>query len=319
MNNMHLQQQLEMSRNTHDLKGIDSLRQAAQSGDQSALKEAAQQFEAIFVQMMLKSMRKAQDALADENSPFNTQQVKFYRDMHDQQLAVDLASGGKMGLADLIIQQFSPGENGFMPASSLRNDGTLEGINKQRVDRRLQAEDAVLPSTDKPQKLSAFSSPEAFIASLTEIAEEAASRLGIEPRALVAQAAVETGWGQFMIHDKHGKNSHNLFGIKADNRWGGDKTAIDSIEFKDGVAQTEKSAFRSYDSFSDSMHDYVDFVSGQARYRGAVESAADAGKYFDALQKAGYATDPEYAEKIMRVYHSPSLSHLSTGGQGDGQ
>ena len=91
------QNPLELSRNANDIKGLDELRRAAQSGDSKALDEAAKQFEAIFVQMMLKSMRKAQDVMADKDSPFNSEQVKFYRDMHDTQIASDLASNGSIG------------------------------------------------------------------------------------------------------------------------------------------------------------------------------------------------------------------------------
>ena len=98
MDVLNTKSQLESARNVHDLSSLNRLREAAYSKDDKALKEAAQQFEAIFVQMMLKSMRKAQDAMADKDSPFNTEEVKFYRDMHDKQLAQDLSSGGGVGL-----------------------------------------------------------------------------------------------------------------------------------------------------------------------------------------------------------------------------
>ena len=99
--------QLEMARNVHDMSSINTLRSAAKGNDPEALNEAAHQFEAIFVQMLLKSMRKAQDAIADKDSPFNSEQVKFYRDMHDQQLATDMSTNGSIGLADVIVQQMS--------------------------------------------------------------------------------------------------------------------------------------------------------------------------------------------------------------------
>ena len=305
IDSQHLKSQMEMSRNVHDLTGIDGLRQAAQSGDKSALREAAQQFEAIFVQMMLKSMRKAQDAMEDKSSPFNSQNVKFYRDMHDQQLAVDIASNGSLGMAELIVQQFTPGENGFMPASVIRNDANLAQIFSQHSNSHAGVNVA---STDaealRPTKAAAFSSPEEFVRTLLPEAQAVAEQIGIAPQALVAQAAVETGWGQFMIHDHQGRNSHNLFGIKADNRWQGEKTAIDTLEFSQGVARKEKANFRSYDSFADSLKDYISFVKDNPRYEQAVSQADQPEQYFSALQKAGYATDPKYADKIMSVLNS---------------
>ena len=315
MNSMNnIQSQLEMSRNFHDVKGIDNLRRAAQSGDQNALKEAAKQFEAIFVQMMLKSMRKATDALADENNPFNSQQVKFYRDMHDQQLAVDMSTNGNMGLADLIVQQFSPGQNGFMPGSAVRNDGNLQQINAAGAsgkNTRTGQDEAVKP----PSKQAAFQSPADFIQKLLPFAEKVAQELGINPKALVAQAAVETGWGKYMIHSGAGQNSHNLFGIKAGKDWQGEKHSIDTLEYKSGIAKPQKAAFRAYESFADSLQDYVSFVKNNPRYRGAIEQAENPQAYFAELQRAGYATDPKYADKIMSVMQSPTLNQGAVDGE----
>jgi flagellar protein FlgJ len=301
--NNQLKSQLEMTRNFHDVKGLDSLRQAALSGDKEALQEAANQFEAIFVQMMLKSMRKAQDAMADKDSPFNSEQVKFYRGMHDQQLAVDLSSTGSIGLADIIVKQLSPNEGGYLPASVIRNDANLADI------RRLQS----LPASNehvskvneitqqKESKQSAFSSPQEFISQLLPKAKEFAQELGISAQALLAQAAVETGWGKYMIHDQQGQNSHNLFGIKADRQWQGNKATVDTLEYQQGVTQKQKAAFRSYDSFSDSMADYVSFVKDNPRYQKALDNVTEPKDYFNALQEAGYATDPNYAKKVMSV------------------
>ncbi|MFA3790643.1 flagellar assembly peptidoglycan hydrolase FlgJ [Aliiglaciecola sp. SL4] len=334
MNN-HIDQQLEMSRNVHDFKGIDTLRQAAQSGDKQALDEAAKQFEAIFVQMMLKSMRKAQDALADKDSPFNSQQVKFYRDMHDQQLAVDLSSRGGVGIAELIVQQLSPGENGFMPASAVRDNANLFNLVRQSAKEYapVNSDQSALQSNqitsqqsssmqkelmqDAPKqnatKQSAFASPSEFMQTLLPHAEKIAEKIGIDPKALLAQAAVETGWGQYMIHTGNGQNTHNLFGIKADNRWQGETTAINTVEFDQGVAKQQKAQFRTYDSFADGLKDYVSFVSDNPRYQQALENVNDPKAYFSALQTAGYATDPQYANKILSVLNSDTFkSALST-------
>jgi len=314
-NNNSISQQLDMSRNVHDFKGIDKLRQAAQSGDQGALQEAAKQFEAIFMQMMLKSMRKAQEALADKDSPFNSQQVQFYRDMHDQQLAVDLSARGGVGIAELIIQQLSPGENGFMPATAIRDNANLQNMTRQAsIDYSTSAKSAEgskLPieqqNVQPASKRSAFASPSEFVATLLPQAQQFAEKLGLEVEALLAQAAVETGWGRYMIHDGKGENSHNLFGIKADKHWQGDSTAINTVEFDDGVAKQQKAAFRQYDSFTDALQDYVSFVTNNPRYQQAVQNATDPKAYFAALQDAGYATDPSYANKIMSVLNSDTF------------
>jgi flagellar protein FlgJ len=314
----NMKSQMEMSRSVHDLGGLDNLRAAAKSGDEGALEEAAKQFEAIFVQMLLKSMRKAQEALADKDSPFNSEQVKFYRDMHDQQLATDLSTQGSIGLADVIVQQMSINK-GVMPASAVRSDGDLSILNRNAVLMRQAAESAVLgPASNSGQginnnpatKQAAFASPQAFVSSLYPQAQAAAERLGIEAKALIAQAAVETGWGKYMIHQGDGNNAHNLFGIKADKRWEGEKAVVDTIEFTNDLPQKQQAAFRSYNSFEESLHDYVDFVKSNPRYQEALEKTDSVKDYFKALQQAGYATDPQYADKIMSVYNSSTMSDL---------
>ena len=304
--------QLDMARNVHDMGSINKMREAIASGDEDVLQEAAQQFEAIFVQMMLKSMRKAQDALADEDSPFNSQQVKFYRDMHDQQLATDLTSGGGLGLADVIVKQLGQTEDSYVPASVIRSDGNLSSLNRSRVETVGHAQDVALTSrsirSQSAQKDAMFESPEHFVESLMPVAEKVAEKFGIDPKAMISQAAVETGWGKFVIHTADGKSSHNLFGIKANNGWQGEQAVVDTLEFNNGIPQKQKAAFRSYSSIEDAMEDYGRFITSQPRYSQAVENASDASKYTQSLQDAGYATDPEYANKIMAVYHSERLN-----------
>ena len=306
---------LELSRNANDIKGLDELRRAAQSGDSKALDEAAKQFEAIFVQMMLKSMRKAQDVMADKDSPFNSEQVKFYRDMHDTQIASDLASNGSIGLADIIVRQLGKTGDGYMPAGALRNDGNLSSINRNTISSTQKAQNEILGEqsikTFQSFKTAAFENAQSFIEQLYPAAQKAAEQLGIDPKALLAQAAIETGWGQHMIHNTSGENSHNLFGIKADRRWQGDRAMVDTIEFEKGVAATKKAPFRVYDSFADSMQDYVVFVKQNPRYDEAVNQSQSTLNYFSELQKAGYATDPEYANKVINVFEGEQLKRYS--------
>lgn len=309
------QNSLELSRNANDIKGLDNLRRAAQSGDSKALDEAAKQFEAIFVQMMLKSMRKAQDVMADKDSPFNSEQVKFYRDMHDTQIASDLASNGSIGLAEIIVQQLGNTDNGYMPAGALRNDGNLSSINRNTITSTQNAQNEVLgeasPKTFQSFKTAAFEDAQSFIEQLYPAAQQAAEQLGIDPKALLAQAAIETGWGKHMIHNTSGQNSHNLFGIKADRRWQGDRAMVDTIEFEQGVAATKKAPFRMYDSFGESLQDYVSFVQQNSRYQEAVKQTQSPQEYFSELQKAGYATDPDYADKVISVFEGEQFKRYS--------
>ena len=306
---------LELSRNANDIKGLDELRRAAQSGDGKALDEAAKQFEAIFVQMMLKSMRKAQDVMADKDSPFNSEQVKFYRDMHDTQIASDLASNGSIGLAEIIVRQLGKVGDDYMPAGALRNDGNLSSINRNAIASTQKAQEDVLGKqpikTFQSFKTAAFDDAQSFIEQLYPAAQQAAEQLGIDPKALLAQAAIETGWGKHMIHNTAGQNSHNLFGIKADRRWQGDRAMVDTIEFEQGIAATKKAPFRMYDSFAESMQDYVGFVKQNPRYEDAVKQSSSTEQYFSELQKAGYATDPDYASKVISVFEGEQFKRFS--------
>lgn len=315
MESLSTKNQLDMARNVHDMGSINKMREAIASGDESVLEEAAHQFEAIFVQMMLKSMRKAQDALADENSPFNSQQVKFYRDMHDQQLATDLTAKGGLGLADIIVKQLGQTENSYTPASVIRSDGNLSSLNRSRVENVTDIQNKMLSSqsmgSQSAHKDSMFESPEQFIDTLFPIAEKVAAKYGMDPKAIVSQAAVETGWGKFVIHSSDGNSSHNLFGIKANKGWEGKQAIVDTLEFNNDIPQKQKAAFRVYESLEDAMDDYGKFITSQPRYARAVAHAADANRYTQALQEAGYATDPAYAKKIMSVYHSDRLNALT--------
>lgn len=314
MDMLNTKSQLEMSRNVHDLGSINKMREAIASGDDKVLEEAAQQFEAIFVQMMLKSMRKAQDAIADENSPFNSEHMKFYRDMHDQQLASDLSSGSGLGLADLIVKQLGNMDENYRPASVVRSDGNIASLNDKHRQQRAEAESAVLDSHTHQAmpayKAAMFESPEDFVAALKPHAEKVAEKLGIDARAIISQAAVETGWGQYVIHNGQGTSSNNLFGIKAGSNWQGSATAVDTLEFENGVAQRQKASFRAYDSLADAVNDYGDFIARQPRYQQALQQGHDPRQYAESLQRAGYATDPGYADKIMTVYHSDRLDAM---------
>jgi flagellar protein FlgJ len=144
-------------------------------------------------------------------------------------------------------------------------------------------------------------SPQAFVQALWPHAQKAAAALGTQPEVLIAQSALETGWGRAVMQHGDGRPSYNLFGIKADSRWAGERVYSQTMEFRDGVMQRERAAFRSYDSLAEGFKDYVAFLQENPRYRQALEAAQDGPAYVRELQAAGYATDPEYAQKINAI------------------
>ena len=145
-----------------------------------------------------------------------------------------------------------------------------------------------------------FASPEEFVATMMPMAEQAAKKLGVDPRYLVAQAALETGWGKSIIRGSESGSSHNLFGIKA-HGWDGASAKVTTSEFVQGVKVKEKAEFRSYDSFEQSFNDYVSFLESNGRYKQALQSTANPERFVSELQQAGYATDPNYAKKISQI------------------
>ncbi|EWH09953.1 flagellar rod assembly protein/muramidase FlgJ [Catenovulum agarivorans DS-2] len=303
---------LDQAQFVQDFAGLNGLREAAQSNpnDQKALRKAAEHFESIFMKMMLQSMRQAEEVLEDKDSPFNSQETKFFRGMMDDQLAVDLSSTGALGLADLIVEQLSPGTGNITAASITRNDGQLSRAQaypqanqfSARAAEQPQAnQTAVEQSTALPVERVEFANKQDFVDKLLPYATMAAEKLGISPIAMIGQAALETGWGQKMMQKFDGSNALNFFGIKADGRWDGDKTTVSTLEYKNGVAHQERAQFRAYSNIAESMQDYADFILNSPRYQQAVEVGKDVKQYFSELQKAGYATDPNYADKIMSV------------------
>jgi len=340
----------EQSRNFLELNGLNAIRQQSRESDgegkKAALQEAAQQFEAIFMKMLLKSMRKAQDVL-ESDSPFNSQSTKFYRDMHDQQMAVELSSNGTLGLSDLIVRQLGGDDNNFTPRSVLRNDGNLEQVKKAIKQAKLQIEInnendvnpfSLLPTAinntnlqrsdsvnnanatkipfatsevNQPEKsvnLSSpsFNEPKDFVSALIEPAKSVQEKIGVPFQVIIAQAALETGWGQKIIKDQNGSSSNNLFNIKADNRWAGESIKKESLEFEQGAMVKKSSPFRAYESLTESVNDYVSFLTENDRYQDALQNPSNVEHFVHSLQKAGYATDPQYANKIMATLRTVS-------------
>ncbi|ANF87494.1 flagellar assembly peptidoglycan hydrolase FlgJ [Pseudomonas sp. M5A4_2d] len=147
----------------------------------------------------------------------------------------------------------------------------------------------------------AFSSQDEFVATMLPMAKAAAARIGIDPKYLVAQAALETGWGKSVMRAEDGSSSHNLFGIKAGQSWQGAQARAITSEFRDGAMVKETAHFRSYNSYQDSFHDLVTLLQSNDRYKEVVKSADNPEQFVRELQKAGYATDPAYASKISQI------------------
>ncbi len=289
-----------------DFQGLSQLKAEARQGEDGSLDEVARQFESLLTQMMVKSMREASSV----DSEMDSDQSLFYRDMYDKQLSLHLAQGDGLGLSEVIKRQLSP-------HVALGQESNL-GIDlyRQRPVSRAYMAQADQPQPDNSVKVAEvveINGPESFVQQLWPKAEKAAAELGLPVEALLAQAALESGWGGQMIRHANGDNSHNLFGIKADSRWGGERVAVSTLEYEQGVAVRKKAFFRAYSSFEESFSDYVAFVKSSPRYEAAHQSANSPDNYFRELQHAGYATDPDYSEKIMRVMRGPEM--LSAVGQ----
>jgi flagellar protein FlgJ len=155
--------------------------------------------------------------------------------------------------------------------------------------------------------------PAQFVTALLPEANAAAEALGVEPRLLLAQAALETGWGRAVPQRDGGASGHNLFGIKAGSAWSGDAVERWTLEHAAGVTSPQRERFRAYRSPADSFADYVELITTARRYAGALASAADPEAYARAVTEAGYATDPSYADKWLAIYHGERLEQALAG------
>lgn len=156
---------------------------------------------------------------------------------------------------------------------------------------------------------------EQFVNLLRPHAEQAGKALNVNPDVLIAQVALETGWGQHVIHNQRGENSHNLFNIKANTAWSGKRVNVNTLEYRHGVAAYERADFRRYDNYAESFADYVDFIKNNPRYEKALEVGKDSASYAAALQRAGYATDPQYARKIQSLLKTELISSVAKTAQ----
>lgn len=280
-----------------DAGGLDALRAAAARGEPRALEEAAMHFEALFIGMLLKSARSASlgEGLLDGGD------TRQYLEMMDAQVAQDVARRGGFGFGRMLVEQLG-GYAGMSAPSAGR-------MPAARAARPGAAPSGAAPGStaEAAAKGSTPSAREQFVNALLPHAKQAAERLGVDPRLLVAQAALETGWGASIPRHADGRSTHNVFGMKAGASWRGEKAGAWTLEVVAGVPERRRAHFRAYASIAESFADYADVIEGLSRYADARRGAADPEAYARAVADAGYATDPEYADKWLAVYRSEPI------------
>ena len=269
-----------------DFAGLASLKKSARADDPEALRAVAKQYESMFARMMIKSMRKA----IGTDPIFGSDQAQTYQSMFDDQLSLDLTRGKGLGLTDMLMRQLRGAGAGAAAAEP-----------SPAVTRPAHA----VPATPLANATPAASGAERaqFVQSVWPQAQQAAAQLGVHPVSLVAQAALESNWGRSVPRGDNGDSSHNLFGMKATAAWGGAAVTATTQEFQNGGAAPVQAAFRSYADPAAGFRDYVALLSRNPRYREALNSGTDTGAFARALQKGGYATDPDYASKVTSVAH----------------
>ena len=340
-----------------ELSGFQQLRaQARSDGGKSTLPAVAKQFEAIFTQMMLKSMRDANASVGSDIA--GSEQVDSYRDMFDQQLSLTLANGHNgLGIAKMLVQQLGgkpdataasaahglPGTSGVLNANvrallqlgasgaSTDGDGAADAADSIGITAMPSTADAgsawrdtlgglaqgALDVAGTAAKLLPGGDPVNFVRALAPHAATAAKQLGVSVRALLAQAALETGWGKHLPSHGNG-SSNNLFGIKAGGSWAGDKVSVPTLEYENGVAVRKRDQFRAYDSPSESFSDYARLLTDNPRYAQALGQGENIAGFARALVHGGYATDPSYVAKITAIANSAQMREALAGLQADG-
>lgn len=301
-----------------DTNSLNSLKQAAKENSPEAIKAVAKQFEAIFMNMMLKSMREA----TPQDNPFDSEQSRTFTSMLDQQLSTNLATKG-LGLADILAKQLSKTSQSASnsighavshveehfedAAATIKNtlSPSIDKIQTKTLDKSLIKR---TEPTDKEATLNKLfndntlhGNSNEFKQRLAHHAEEASRISGVPAHLMLGQAALETGWGKREIKAHDGSPSHNLFGIKATGSWTGKVVDAMTTEYVNGVKQKRIEKFRAYDSYTDSFKDFAKLMTNNPRYEKVIANLNNVYDYAQAMQKAGYATDPNYAAKLTSV------------------
>ncbi|MHB9117258.1 MAG: flagellar assembly peptidoglycan hydrolase FlgJ [Burkholderiales bacterium] len=303
------------SRLALDVQSIDNLRLQAKTDPKGAIKVAAQQFEALFLNILLKNMRES----VPQDSPFDSDQTRLFTQMMDQQLAQKMATEKGFGLADALVGQLA---RSTLPPTAEMDKNVPGGIPLQH-----QAQPIPLPSAlptpfpliqpDAGGKVAippvGGDSRRDFVNRVWPHAVEAGRAMGIPPHFLAGQAALESGWGRQEILGADGSPSHNLFGIKAGSQWQGPVVHAMTTEYVNGVPEQKMEPFRAYASYAESFQDYANLLKNNPRYSAALQQSGDPIGFARELQRAGYATDPLYAEKLARVLSSASFRPTLAG------
>ena len=281
-----------------DTRALDDLKVRARNNPETALKDAAKQFEVLFMNMLLKSMR---DTVPQEGL-FDSEQTRFYTSMLDQQLSEKMSTRG-IGLAEIMVRQLQR-QSHAVPATDAAGVNGINNIGS-------------VPGAAAPAGPSRSAAPvgdaRAFVNRMWPEAAEASRTTGIPAHFILGQAALESGWGAREIRGADGSASHNLFGIKAGRGWQGGSVEVTTTEYTDGVPRKTVERFRAYDSYASAFEDYARLLKNNPRYAGVIEGSRDAASFARALQQAGYATDPQYADKLTRVINGNVLRQSLLG------
>jgi peptidoglycan hydrolase FlgJ len=315
-----------------DFGGLTELKKNVEANDPRAIRAAAQQFESLFTEMMLKSMREANlgQGLGESD------QSDFYQDMYDQQLSLQISQGKGLGLADMLVQQLTrrglihgggsaagsgssgPGAQGGSGAGAgagvgaPASAGAASSATGAPTSRRVGG----LPTgsgkavTDRERI--------GFVRALTPYAQKAGALLGVSPDSLIGQAALETGWGQHVPGSDGGLSSNNLFGVKAQAGWRGASVDAATTEYRGGTAASEVQSFRAYSSLQQGVNDYVTLLRRKPGYQAALGTGEDVGAFAAGLQRGGYATDPDYVQKLSATVASVRALRAADGAAADG-
>ncbi|NML32057.1 flagellar assembly peptidoglycan hydrolase FlgJ [Paraburkholderia antibiotica] len=319
------------SRFALDVQGFGALSAQAKASPQAGMKMAAQQFDAVFTQMMLKSMRDA----TPQDGPFDSHDTATFTSMMDQQMAQQLSKKG-IGVADAMLKQLmrnqgiqAGGANGGAGASGFagmanalgggsgggdegqsaalnalaRAYGNAQANGQLALGKGYSANSALTP----PLRGDGSSSKvDAFVDKLAAPAQAASAATGIPARFIIGQAALESGWGKSEIKKTDGSTSHNVFGIKAGNDWTGKTVSTVTTEYVNGTPHRTVEKFRSYDSYEEAMKDYASLLKSNPRYAQVINSSRDVNGFANGMQRAGYATDPHYAKKLLSIMQKMS-------------
>jgi flagellar protein FlgJ len=277
-----------------DPRTLERLRTDAGAAPEKAVRDASKQFEVMFVNMLMKSMRDA----APQDGPFDSDQTRMYTSMLDQQLAQSMASKG-IGLADIMARQLTKTTT---PAADAVTSGATPATAPATADKTAATEPDPAPPTVRRNARA-----RRFIDKMWPHAVEASRATGIPPQFILGQAALESGWGAREIRTSDGRSTHNLFGIKAGRSWTGSTSNAGTTEYSQGTKQRAVEKFRSYSSYAEAFRDYANVLKSNPRYAQVLQAGGDPAAFAQGLQKAGYATDPGYASKLTRVIMSSTL------------